>query len=320
MRRMLVLTLVILLIGSMFNSCQKTAVDEDLNDGRLKIVTTIFPLYDFAGYITDHLADVSILIPPGVEVHSYEPTPRDIINIKDADIFIFIGKELEPWVEKITDELKNSDLVIIEAGKGIDLIEHEHDEDEDHDDDEEDGDHDEKDPHIWLDPVLTKKIVDNILGGMRLVDIDKTETYEKNALSLKEKLDELHAEYLQILSNVRIDTIIYAGHFAFGYMTNRYGLHHISPYAGFSPNAEPTPQRVAELIKRVEQTGSKYIFYEEMINPRIAEIISKEAGVEMLLLHGAHNVSSDDIEKGITYFDIMRQNLERLKTGLEYNE
>ena len=317
MRRIIAFSIVLLLMLALLCSCKENNETALQNDGRLKIVTTIFPLYDFTRYITDRSADISILIPPGVEVHSYEPTPREIISIKQADIFIYIGRELEPWVDKLAGELGSSKLVMIEAGKGIDLLDHDHDEDDDHDEDEE---HEEKDPHIWLDPILAKKIVDNILYGINMAGVSNTDEYEKNALELKEKLDDLHDEYLQILSNVRIDTIIYAGHFAFNYMTKRYGLHHISPYAGFSPNAEPTPQRVAELIERVEQTGSKYIFYEEMINPRIAEIISKEAGVEMLLLHGAHNVSLDDIKNGITYFDIMRQNLERLKTGLEYEK
>jgi zinc transport system substrate-binding protein len=122
------------------------------------------------------------------------------------------------------------------------------------------------------------------------------------------------------LEKCKSRTIIYGGHFAFGYFARRYGLEYLSPYAGFSPNAEPTPRKIAELIETLKKTGSSCIYYEELLEPRVARIIAENTGAKLLLLHGAHNISRDELDQGVTYLEIMQGNLERLKLGLGYYE
>jgi zinc transport system substrate-binding protein len=123
-------------------------------------------------------------------------------------------------------------------------------------------------------------------------------------------------DYRTTFDKRRPRTIIYAGHFALGYMAKRYGLKLISPYKGFSPNSEPTPKRIAHLIKTMKEIGSKYVYHEELLEPRVAKVIAEQTGAKILLLHGAHNVSKKEIEDGITYLDIMKTNLDNLKTAL----
>ena len=209
----------------------------------------------------------------------------------------------------------------MESGAGVTFLADDHD-DEEHDDDDDDDDHDhghshgEADPHIWLDPLNAVIMVDNIAKALSSADPDYAETYYARAEAYKVKLQQLHETIDAALAPLTNRTILYAGHFSFGYFAHRYGLHHISPYAGFAPDAEPTPQRIAELIQRVSQSGSNTIFYAELVDPRVARVISEQTGAEMVLLHGIHNVSKDELNSGATYLELMKANLDRLVEGL----
>jgi ABC-type Zn uptake system ZnuABC Zn-binding protein ZnuA len=174
-----------------------------------------------------------------------------------------------------------------------------------------------KDPHIWLDPVNAQTMVDNIAEAFAAKDPANSAFYRNNAKEYNAKLADLDRRFRETLSTAKHKTIIYGGHFAFGYFAERYGLEHVSPYDGFSPNAEPNPKAIAELIDRMKASGMKYIYYEELIDPKVARVISQETGAELELLHGAHNVSKDELDKGVTYIDIMEDNLAKLKVGLE---
>lgn len=285
--------------------------EEDISSDNIKIIATLFPQYDFAREIVKDKGEVKLLLPPGVEAHAYEPTPKDIVDIKKADVFIYTGKYMEPWAEKLIKDLDES-VIIVDISEGIELID---DVDEGH------GDvHHGKDPHIWLDPIYAQKIVDNILEGVIKADKANENFYRQNAENYKKKLEELDQKFVDAFSKAKHKTIIHGGHFAFGYFAKRYGLKYISPYEGFSPNAEPTPKKISELIEKMKSLDIDVIYYEELIDPKVAKIISNETGAEMLLLHGAHNVSKEELEAGITYIDIMEANLENLKRGLGCNE
>ncbi|HOV15284.1 MAG TPA: zinc ABC transporter substrate-binding protein, partial [Spirochaetota bacterium] len=133
-----------------------------------------------------------------------------------------------------------------------------------------------------------------------------------------EKLDILDKKYKETIDKCEIKTIMYGGHFAFGYMAKRYGLKHISPYEGFSSNAEPSPQKIAELIEKIKDNNIEYLFFEELLEPKVANTISKVTGVKLEMLHAAHNISKDELSKNITFIDIMESNLIKLKKGLRY--
>jgi zinc transport system substrate-binding protein len=346
---MIVLLGVILTVG-IFSGC-RGEVAAPLDEKKVLVVTTLFPQYDFVKNIGGERVELTLLLPPGAEPHSYEPTPRDILNIQRADVFIYTGEQMEPWAHRVLAGVKKDSLVVVDTSTGIELMEghdhdhaddhdHDHDHDDDHDDDhdhdhDDDHDHDhdddhddkpsldqhnhDKDPHIWLDPVLAQKMVENIVVGLVAADPEYQEYYEQKGEAYKEELKKLHEKYEETFKNTTSKTIIYGGHFAFGYMAKRYGLEHISPYKGFAPDAEPTPRRIAELIQTIEDSNAKVIYYEELIDPRVARVISQETGAEMILLHGGHNISKQELEAGRTYVDIMEENLKKLKLGLGYN-
>jgi zinc transport system substrate-binding protein len=157
----------------------------------------------------------------------------------------------------------------------------------------------------------------NILDALIAVDPDNADFYQTNANALFIELDDLKAEYDDVFSDPAHKTIIYGGHFAFGYLANRYGLEILSPYTGFSPNAEPTPQAIIELITRMTELNIKTIYYQELIDPKTARVIAEQTGAKMVLLHGAHNVTSEELKAGATYVSIMRENALKLKEGFK---
>lgn len=289
--------------------------------GKLEVVTTLFPQFDFVREIAGDKVDVSLLLPPGVEPHSYEPSPRDIVDIQKAAVFIYTGKDMEPWADKIIQAAQGKNLLIVDVSEGLELVDHEHDHAHDH---EHEGEHEEeedhhqegKDPHIWLDPLYAQKMVDTIVAALAQADPSNANFYRQNGDAYKQELSDLDYKFVQMFAKASTKKIIYAGHFAFGYFARRYGLEHISPYSGFAPDAEPTPQRIAELIKNVKASQGKAIFYEELVDPKVASVIAEQTGAKMLLLHGAHNVSKEDLTSGISYLKIMETNLQSLREGL----
>ncbi len=292
--------------------------------GKLQVVTTLFPLYDFARQIAGDKAEVSLLLPPGVESHSFEPRPGDIVRISKADVFIYTGPLMEPWSQDILKGITNKELIVINASANIQLAKDQgHDHDEAHDREaatKDDHEHGGQDPHIWVDPILAQQIVSTIADGFAAKDPANKDYYLANARTYNEKLAALDAQIRTALEKCSKKTIVYGGHFAFGYFARRYGLEHLSPYAGFSPNAEPTPRKITEMIETLKKADTSYIYYEELLEPRVARIIAEGAGAKLLLLHGAHNISKQELDKGVTYLEIMKGNLERLKLGLGYQD
>lgn len=299
----------------------------EAENNKLSIVTTLFPQYYFSKVIGGDFVNVDLLLPPGTEAHSFEPTPKDMVELLNADVFFFTGKAMEPWAVNIIHNLEDENVKVIDLSDNIVLIsskDHDHDHEEDHEDEESDHEHDEEfegvDPHYWTDPNMAILMVKTIADALVEIDPGNAVYYKENAKDMKSQLEKLDADIRETLAKTKSKTILSGGHFAFGYFAHQYGLEHLSPYAGFSPNAEPTPQRITELIRTINDTGAQAIFYEELVDPKVTKIIVEETGIQMLLLHGTHNVSKEDLENEKTYFDFMYENLENLKVGLNYND
>ena len=327
---------------------------ESAQPAPLVVITTLFPQYDFVRIIAGDRVDARLILPPGIEPHTFEPTPKDIVAIGKADLFIYTGDAMEPWAGRILEGIQDTGLQVIDASAGINLAQsdeashaedaheadtHDHDEDaheadtHDHDEDAHEADthdHDEDahdhahaegvDPHIWLDPLLAIEMVRNITDGLVAADPDNESYYRGNADTYIAELTAFDADCRETFAHVDNRTIVYGGHFAFGYFARRYDLTHVSPYAGFSPDAEPTPRKIAELIDRIRELGTSTVYFEELVDPKVAEVIADATDAELLLLHGAHNVTTAELEAGISYLGIMRENLEKLKKGLGYHE
>jgi len=307
---MTVLLLSLFLLAPLLLSCQRR-VESPAHRERVEVIATLFPLYDFAKNVGGDKARVTLLLPPGAEPHSFEPKPGDMLKITGADLFVYTGRAMEPWVEGILKGVDNKDLLIDDASKGIDLAEEEGAARDEHG-----HGHSKTDPHIWLDLTKAQKMVDNILEGLAGKDPANKEYYAGNAESYKAKLAEMDARYRDALSQCKTRTFVHGGHFAFGYLARKYGLQYLSAYHG-SPDAEPTPKRLVGLKNALKRFNLHYVFYEELITPRVAEIISRETGASLIKLHGAHNVSKEEMDKGVTFLSIMENNLNNLRIGLE---
>jgi zinc transport system substrate-binding protein len=308
----------IFLLLSLFGACGKSA-DKAPGLQKLKAVTTLFPLYDFAKQVGGERSDVTLLLPPGVEPHSFEPKPGDVLKLEGADLFIYTGKQMEPWAETILKSVNAEELVVVDASAGIlpgeekapyilDRKAPGASRDQHY--------HPDVDPHVWLDLANARKMVDTILSGFVKKDPAHKEYYTRNAEDYKEKLTQLDARYQRTVATCKRRIIIHGGHFAFNYLAKRYDLTYISAYSG-SPDAEPTARRLVELKEQLKKHNVHYIFYEELITPRVAEIMANETGARMLKLNGAHNVTREEMARGITFIEIMEQNLENMKVGLE---
>ena len=300
-----------------FSACQKQD-ERKTGPTKLKVVATLFPLYDFAREVSGGRADVTLLLPPGVEPHSFEPKPGDVMRLEASDLFIYTGKYMEPWAERMVHALDRSKVLVVDASAGI-AIEgrahkrgpaggktagHIH---------EGPGD---ADPHIWLDLANAQTMVDTILAGFVTRDPANRETYERNAKRYKARLAELDVRFRSGLEPCKKRVLVHGGHFAFNYLARRYQLQYLAAYSG-SPDAEPTARRLIEMKELLARQNVHYIFYEELITPRVAEIIAKETGAQLLKLNGAHNVTKEELIRGTTFLELMEENLRNLKVGLE---
>ena len=275
---------------------------------KITIVTTLFPLYDMAKFIGADKAEVTLILPPGIEPHSFEPKPSDIVKINDADIFIFTGKFMEPWAEDIIKSSKNKKLIVVDASKGTGLIPAVL-----HDSDEPTG---ALDPHIWLDFDNAKNMVNNIARALEARDSVDMDFYKQKFQQYCDTLSTLDSTYKAALSNCQTKEIVYGGHYAFGYLAHRYGLKYLAAQ-GVSPDAEPTANDMARLIDQIRQDKINYVFYEELTSPKIAQTIADETNAKLLPLNAAHNLTKSQLNKGVTFFDILRSDLVNLKIGLE---
>lgn len=307
--------ILLLICAANLSACQKKGAPATA-EKKLTVVTTLFPLYDFVRTIGGDRADVTLLLPPGLEPHSFEPKPADVMKVNKADIFVFTNEYMEPWAKSFINGLPGANVTIVNTSKGVTLLksgpeeahEGEHGEDHHH--------HGGMDPHIWLDFANARIMVDNILAAMVAKDPANRDYYTARAAAYKAELTKLDDEYKAGLANCSKRIFLHGGHYAFGYLAKRYGLQYLSASA-VNADAEPTPAKLAELVKLMRSNGLKYVFSEELLSPRSAETIAKETGATVLLLHGAHNISKDDFAGGVTFIMLMKKNLENLRTGLE---
>ncbi|WP_333595415.1 metal ABC transporter solute-binding protein, Zn/Mn family [Anaerospora hongkongensis] len=271
------------------------------------IVTTIYPLYDFTKQVVGDKADVVLLVPNGAEPHDWEPSPSDLLKVKKADLVIFNGAGLEPWVEKLNSSTlagKKS----VSAADVVTLLQAQYDEEG------EPAAAGVMDPHVWLDPVNAQAIIAAIASAAAEINPSNSEYYYTNSAAYTAQLTELDNEYRQALAGAARRDII-TSHAAFGYLAARYHLNQIA-IMGLSPDAEPTPERMAQIIRHVRSNGIRYIFFETLVNPKLSEIIASETGAQTLVLNPLEGLSENEMANGENYLSIMRMNLINLQYAL----
>lgn len=288
--------------------CGCTAQPEKPHDEtKLQIVCTSFPAYDFAREIAGDRAELTLLIKPGSEVHSYEPTPKDMIRIQESDLFICNGGESEQWAKTlITPELNTIYMMgcvdtVEESADGIYNAE--------------DGEP-ELDEHVWTSPLNAIKISEEICNALCKLDTDNAEAYKTNFTAYKAQLMALDREFRQVIKNSGKHTLVFADRFPMRYFALEYGLDCYAAFPGCSSETEPSAKTVAYLIDRVREDKIPAVLYMEFSNQKMADVICEDTGCKKLPFYSAHSVSAEQFEQGVSYLDLMCINLNSLKEAL----
>ncbi|WP_027355897.1 metal ABC transporter substrate-binding protein [Desulfofundulus thermocisternus] len=270
---------------------------------KIAVVTTIYPLYDFARQVGGERVEVTRLLPAGAEPHTWEPTPKDMAALARARVFIYNGAGMEPWVQRQLGLLEEKGVRVVEASRGLDLIAGP-------------GDHGEAgvDPHVWLDPVLAQEIVKKIRDAYIAVDPDHAAYYSSRADEYLAALRELDREYRAAAQDFRRREIV-TSHAAFAYLARRYGLQQVA-LMGLSPESEPDPVRMREIVAFCREHDVKYVFFEALVSPKVSRTLAREVGAETLVLNPLGNITPEEEKRGENYLSIMRENLARLKVAL----
>lgn len=305
---------IVLMAASWISMDASTLTAEMSEPDTIIAVATVYPLMEFAQAVLGERGEVTLLLPPGAEIHTWQPRPSDMNKISQSDIFICIGADLEPWVDDVLGSVRNPNLKIFRASYGISLIggaesEHKHQHDHDHG-------HDALDPHIWLDFNLDQVIIDRLVSIMSELKPSESSFFKTNGEEYKARLQKLDKKFEKTLSACKGRTFILGGHSAFGYLAKRYQLHQISLY-GLNPDSTPTPRELVEVVELAKEYNIKVIYFEVNVNDELARVIANEVGARTLVLSPAANITRIQIKDGMTFFDIMDSNLKNLSEGLE---
>lgn len=311
LKRTLSLILAVLFVLISFSSCVSYV---NCDDGRLSIVTTLFPAYDFIRQIAGDKVRVTMLLPPGVESHSYEPTPSDIIEIENADMFFYISEHTETWIPQITSAMKNgkTELICLADSIGLEIHGHNHEKGETHNH----TDECETDEHIWTNLDNSVQIISFLAHKIALADPQNKEFYLENAENYKNEILRLRDELADMISQSERKLIVSGSRFAMKNFTAEFGLEYIAAFDSCVDNTEPSAGVMAKIIDTVNKESIPVIFYEELTEPKIARAVSLETGAKMQLLHSCHNVSADELKDGATYLSLMKQNYNNIKEAL----
>jgi zinc transport system substrate-binding protein len=300
-----------------FAACnqKKNKVARDSGDA-IGVTATIFAPYDFTRAIAGDRVNLTMLLPPGAESHSFEPTPRDIITIQNSAVFIYIGGESDAWVERILESIDTSNIKIVKLMDTVEIVEEEIVEGMEAEDGEEEVAYDE---HIWTSPKNAKGIVLAISDALCEADAKNADFYRENTAEYITKLDELDGAFQAVVDNATRKTIVFGDRFPFRYFADAYGLSYFAAFPGCSTETEPSAATVAFLIDTIKAEKIPVVFYLELSNERMADVISESTGAKKLLFHAAHNISKKDFESGVTYLDIMNANVKSLREALSSN-
>ena len=277
----------------------------------LSIVCTIFPAYDFARQLAGDTAQVTLLLPPGGDCHSYEPSPRDIIRIQEADLFLYGGGESDHWVEEILSSMGDdaprafrlTDCVTLLAEETTESMEAHHEEAE-------------MDEHVWTSPKNAMRIVEDLLAALCEIAPENADAYGAALAGYLRELEALDAAFEETVAQGKRDLIVFGDRFPFRYFAHDYHLRYDAAFPGCSEDSEPSVRTVISLVETVRAEQVPVIFYIEFSSRKTADILAEETGAKKLLFHSCHNVSSEELEAGATYLTLMWNNVSALKEAL----
>ena len=311
----LIVIFVGLTIALFLTGCASPRPAED----RLQVVATIFPQFDFVRQIAGNRVALTMLLSPGAESHSFEPSPRDIITIKNSDIFIFAGGNADMWVERILQSMDTDNMKILAMTDMVDVVEEEFVEGMEYDHEHDDPEHHcdvVYDEHVWTSPRNVIVIIRAIADLLCKTDPGNEDFYRQNAGAYIEELVQLDAAFSDLAAGAVRRTIVFGDRFPFRYFIDAYDLNYFAAFSGCSTETEPSAATVAFLINKVRTEQIPVVFHIELSNERMADAISLETGTKKRMLHSVHNVTKRDFDAGLGYLEFMRRNIENLREAL----
>lgn len=263
--------------------------------GKPLVVASVYPIYDFTRQVAGDRAQVLSLVPPGVEPHDWEPSPQDLARLGKARLFVYNGAGFEPWVDRVAREAAREGALAVKAVEGLAPID--------------------ADPHLWLDPVLAQSMVENIRAALARADPPGGAAYAEHARAFSARLQTLHRAFETGLARcARRDLVV--SHAAFRYLARRYRLS-VVPVMGLAPEAEPSPAQLAAIVRFARERKVKYIFFETLVSPRLAETLAREVGAQTLVLNPIEGLTKEEAAAGKDYVALMEDNLRNLRTALD---
>ena len=313
MKKFFIFILSLALIVTVFSSCQQPETTQE-KDG-ITVVTTIFPVYDWTCNIAGDNCNVIYLDESGTDMHSFEPTAKDILTLAQADVFIHIGGVSDEWVEGAIESADNPELITLSLMDVTDVLEEEIIDGMEHDDDD---DHDtaEYDEHIWLSLRKAKKAVSAIAETLSNADNANKDKYTANAESYNAKLTSLDGKFSDCVNNAKRKTLLFADRFPFRYFTEDYSLEYFAAFPGCSAESEASFETMTFLIEKTKELSLSCILIIENSDSKIAQTIGNETGAEILSLNSCQSVTKNDIDNGITYLSAMEKNLQIITEAL----
>ncbi len=312
MKRTAAILIVLTLLCLPLAGCGAEAAEE--TDG-ISVVATVFAPYDFARQLVGDRGEVTLLLPPGSEAHSYEPSPKDIIEIQNCDVFIYVGGVSDAWVTDVLESVGDG-VRTVTLMDCVELLEEEHVEGMEIDEHEHDDGEVEYDEHVWTSPRNAKLICEKIAAALSEADPEGEAEYSAALEGYCAELDELDAAFTDVVANGVRNTIVFGDRFPLLYFAKAYGLEYYAAWPGCADEAEPSAATVAFLIDKVNEENIPVVFHIELSNEDMADTICEATGAEKLLFSACHNVTRAQFEEGVTYLDLMWQNVDALKEAL----
>ncbi len=320
MKKILSLILAVVTVALTLCSCSDYSATQD----EMKIVCTTFPQYDYIKNILGSNENLSLLISNGSDLHGFEPTARDIVEIRTASMFVYIGGASDAWVERVIDSTENPNLKSVAimdyvetlSLEDIESLEHGGHHAHDHSTHGHNHSPEDADEHIWLSLKNSVSIVKGLCEEICSLDPENTEKYRANASAYVAKLEALDKEYESAFASANKDVLLFADRFPFGYLTHDYGISHIAAFTGCSSESEVTAETFAKLIEHTKEHSLSYVLILEGSDGKTARTVCDATGAKVLTVDSCQTISADDIKNGASYIDIMTKNLEIFKEAL----
>ena len=311
---------ILALLGLLLSLSACGTRETEIKDGKLEIVCSVFPAYDFARQIGGERVRARLLLPPGAETHSFEPTAQDLIRIRNCGLFFYNGGESEEWVEELLEgqDAPPETLCMLDC---VDALEEEIKEGmqqifEEEAEGEEGEEGPEYDEHVWTSPVKAMEICRALCEDLCRIDPEGETLYRSNLAAYEAKLADLDSAFRRAVAQGQREVLIFADRFPVRYFVEEYGLDYYAAFPGCADDTEPSARTVAFLIDRVREQRIPAVLTIEFSNEKMADVICEDTGCGKLRFHSCHTVSAEDLEQGVTYLDLMWQNVETVKEAL----